>query len=206
MAHTRLLVISCLGSNIFVILPAVSYSEALPGKNKYFARLAEKMLKKAKKELSEPEPINRRKSDDTPKLNLKAVNQKKKQPSKNQPVTNLKQADKARKPHWYENQMPEKTKSYTDGSFKGQRGKKEVEVKYKKKRTYKKKKDEDQPVTILKQDESPRKQYQYEKEIPEKTKSYSEGSYKGQQGKKKPVVRYKKKRTYQKVSSISLKK
>ena len=102
--------------------------------------------------------------------------------------------------------MPEKTKSYTDGSFKGQRGKKEVEVKYKKKRTYKKKKDEDQPVTILKQDESPRKQYQYEKEIPEKTKSYSEGSYNGQQGKKKPVVRYKKKRTYQKVSSISLKK
>ena len=97
-------------------------------------------------------------------------------------------------------------KSNTDGSLKGQRGKKEVEVKPKKKRTYKKKKDENPPVTNLKQIDSPRKQYPYEKAIPEKTQTYSEGSYKGQQGKKKPVVRYIKKRTYQKVSSISLKK
>ena len=37
-------------------------------------------------------------------------------------------------------------------------------------------------------------------------KSNTDGSLKGQRGKKKPVVRYKKKRTYQIVSSISLKK
>ena len=58
------------------------YIEALPSrKNEYLIRLGREMLKKAKKELQEPEPINRRASDikllKSKPPSLKTIGQKK---------------------------------------------------------------------------------------------------------------------------------
>ena len=58
------------------------YIEALPSrKNEYLIRLGRKMLKRAKKELREPEPINRRASDinllKSKPPSLKTIEQKK---------------------------------------------------------------------------------------------------------------------------------